>query len=389
MKKIQKYEKHLLSVIRKKNQYLLRKSTREKKKRFKKARTKRIYAPYFRIKGFRDDFYKKFYFQRFNAKPLTFKIDNELGIEEDKNIEYFLDISEQIIEFNAKTLKLDLSDCTYVWPSGITMLCSLVEWVELAAIGHSPSIMSSAPRDQRVNSYLAHSGFYDYVVRIKDVDDTNYYKSSEIVKIQREQDYSKIEYREDEIKELLKRYSCFNSDEIELFVDKVLIEIFNNVTEHGIAHKDKGYWLIAQYHSTHRFISLCIGDNGIGIRNSLMTGPQHLAVARKLENIALNDGEFIKLTFEEVFSGALKAHILANQNVFSQKLESGANRGNGMKRIRAACRKLSIPFSILSQHGYLFFDEKGKIKKCGAKRRKIFAGTLFNLIIKTKEVNDE
>lgn len=384
-KKKNKYKKHLLSVIRKKIRKQQLNSRRIKKKFDKKNRNKRRFAKYYRIKDNRNDFYKIFYRKRYKGPQITFDFSAEFGLEDTNQIDQFLEMSSKLIDFNTQHLKLNLAKSTYMWPSGITTLCSLVEFVELSAIGKKPKIGSSSPLDKRVNSYLVHSGFYDYVNRFKDTDDTSYYKAGEIVKIKREEDYSNIDNRENEIAALLSKYSCLTSQQIELFVDKVLIEIFNNVTEHGIAHKDKGFWLIAQYHPTHRIISISIADNGIGIRNSLVTGPQTAAVLRKISNLEENDGEFIKLTFEEYFSGALKAHIRTDKGLFSTGFESGANRGNGMKRIKSACKDLSIPLSILSQYGYLFIDENGVIFKCGAKKTRVFAGTLFHLKIKTKE----
>ncbi len=87
-------------------------------------------------------------------------------------------------------------------------------------------------------------------------------------------DKRNIEIREEEILSLVERHSSLDAEQLEWFYSVILTEIFNNVTEHGISHKDNGWWLLAQYHKRHKIISLCIADNGIGVRNSLLTGPQ-------------------------------------------------------------------------------------------------------------------
>jgi len=57
-----------------------------------------------------------------------------------------------------------------------------------------------------------------------------------------------------------------------MFDSIILTEVFSNVTEHGVSKFDAGWWILAQYHSTHKYIQYSIADNGIGIRNSLMSG---------------------------------------------------------------------------------------------------------------------
>ena len=86
------------------------------------------------------------------------------------------------------------------------------------------------------------------------------------------------------MEELLRRLSSLNNDQIEEFINYVLIEIFNSVTEHGMPqkNKDEGWWMIAQHHQRHQFISLCIADNGIGIANSLYTGPQKAEIIKRI-----------------------------------------------------------------------------------------------------------
>ena len=177
-------------------------------------------------------------------------------------------------------------------------------------------------------------------------------------------------------------WKSIGSDGIEEFNDVVLTEIFNNVLEHGMPHRDKGWWLLAQYHKTHKLISLCVADNGIGIRNSLMTGPQRHEISKRIDNPKYNEGAFIRLACEENISGALAASI--KEGTLIKKYVSGSRRGNGLQRIIKTCKKLMIPLAILSHNGYLFLDENGHEKLCSSKYRRIFAGTMYHLKIKAK-----
>jgi len=226
---------------------------------------------------------------------------------------------------------------------------------------------------------------YDYVGRNKDTDkdtEQKYYSDEEIVKIRREKKRSYIEEEEKNIIDLLGMHSGLNSEEIERFDSVILTEVFNNVTEHGVSGFDQGWWLLAQYHGGHKVISLCIADNGIGIRNSLMTGPQREDIGRKIEDTSKNDGEFIKLALEENISGAFAAPL--KEGRFIKRYQIGARRGNGLKRIRDTCKLLGIPFSILSHYGYIFFSANGNIDSYGAKANRVFAGTMYHFTIRTK-----
>lgn len=357
----------------------------------RKARKKKLklfirkHEAYFSIKQQREQFRRKLYKGNYNGLPINLPIVGDLGIEDASRRDHFLETASSIIDFKSRDLTFDLSKCTRLWPSSITLLCSLIQWVELStSLKSRPRLASTPSKSDRLNSYLSHCGFYSYVKRLKDTDQ-NYYSDSEIVKIQREERAkdSDIEAREDEIVELLKRYSLFSSKDISLFNCKILTEAFNNVIEHGVSHRDKGWWLLCQYHKTHGIISLCIADNGIGIRNSLMTGPQAGDIERKIANKPENDGEFIKMALLETVSGALEAP-LKTAGYISKRYEKGQHRGNGLKRITETCRNLSIPFSVLSHFGYVFIEQDGQISNFGSKAKRIFAGTLYHLIIPAK-----
>jgi len=341
---------------------------------------------YFETKETREQLRRKLYIASYKAPPLQVPITGEFGIEESASIDYFLQTASTFIDFNNTHLTFELANCTRMWPSAITLLCSLMQWVELTTRRpkkhRMPRIASTPSESDKLNSYLGHCGFYDYVKRLRDTKQ-DYYSDEEIVKIQRETSPINIEIREDEIIELLSKYSVFSPDQIELFNSTVLTEAFANVTEHGVSQHDKGWWVLAQYHTTHAIISLCIADNGIGIRHSLMTGPQARDISQEVEDTPSNDGIFIKMALEKTVSGALDAP--QKTGLIVKGYARGVHRGNGLRRITDTCKQLKIPFSILSHYGYTFVDENGIIDKYGSMPRRIFAGTLYHMAIPARK----
>lgn len=319
--------------------------------------------------------------KKYNGAKREIVINNDFGLETKEGFDYFVDKATEFIDFNDSQLWLNLKDCNRVWPSGVTLLCSLFQWSILKSIPRNrPRIASSKSNNDSVNSYLSHCGFYDYVKRLKDIEN-NEYKNSEIVKIRHENSRKNIEVRENDIVDLLNKYSTLNTNEIEYFNCVVLSEVFNNVTEHGVPIIDAGWWILAQYHPKHKIISLCIADNGIGFRHSLMSGPQRAEIKAKIDDVQENDGLFIKLAVEEVVSGAINA--TTKKGFIVKRYERGARRGNGLKRINKTCCKLKIGFTILSHNGYLNIDQSGTLKY-GSKDNKVFAGTLYHFLIPAK-----
>jgi hypothetical protein len=143
--------------------------------------------------------YKK---KRYTSVDRAISIKGQLGLE-GNDIDNFLDIASSIIDFDNKRLIIDLNSCSRMWPSAITLFCSLFQWVNLkTSVKYRPLISSTSSRYDKVNSYLSHSGFYDYVQRQKD-DVSNYYNEDNTVKIKKETRNSLIEEREKEIVDLL------------------------------------------------------------------------------------------------------------------------------------------------------------------------------------------
>ena len=93
-------------------------------------------------------------------------------------------------------------------------------------------------------------------------------------------------------------------------------------------------------------------------------------------------------SFEENVSGAIKAPLKNKRRFRSSSYEKGARRGNGLNRIKEACKDCNIKFNLLSQDDFLCFDENGNTKKIGTYDKRIFAGTLYHFVIPAKKARD-
>ena len=243
-----------------------------------------------------------------------------------------------------------------------------------------PEISANRPNSKALDSYLTYCGFYDYVGYPKVQADTNFVEN-DVVKIELERDNDKIETRCRQITNLIKEKSTLPPDNIERVQCMVIPEIINNVTEHGQNCIDKGWWMLAQYHKNHKIISICIADNGLGIKDSLLTGPQHEDIKQKAKSFLNEDGNFIELAFTQQVSGAAEANLKNIKEMFHDRYPKGSNRGNGLKRIKQACAQCSIKLSVFSQKGYIIYDKQGKLIEKRSYTNRIFGGTMYNLII--------
>jgi hypothetical protein len=315
-------------------------------------------------------------------------IDSQFGLEDSKQFDNYLSYASSIIDFNERELTLNLNNCARVWPSAVTLMCSLKEWVEFGSkynhIKH-PLIRSTDSKDSSVNSYLTHCGFYDYVGRIAN-NNSGEFNDSHIVKIQRElkKDSDTMCQKEDSIIKLLENTTTFTKSQIKLFCSTVILEVFQNVIEHGITCNDQGWWVLAQYHPLHHFISINIADNGIGFKNSLLSGPQSQQLKDELGTNAEDEGYLLQYAMNENVSGAIDASIKEGY-FFHKGYKKGSGRGNGLDRIRTTCKELGVPFSILSHYGYISYNNRGSVIKSGSCKNRIFAGTLYHFNFPIKE----
>ena len=300
-------------------------------------------------------------------------INTEFGLEDVLYRENFFNLTKTVLNSRKKKIILDIRNCKRIWPSAITFLCSLEQWAEMNNKYNETkrTIASTDSLYQNVNQYLNTCGFYKYVGR-RGNPTYELQKSTDVLKIQREHDKHLVEEREEEILKLLKNNTMFTDDQLELFNSIILTETFNNVLEHGIVNRDEGWWLLAQVHQKHQFISLCIADNGIGFVNTLNSGPQ----AKDIKALNLPEGDLIKYAFNENVSGASNATPTTKKS----KANRGARRGNGLGRIKDTCKNLEMEFSIISHKGYCNVDINENITTNNFDEI-IFGGTMYSFII--------
>ena len=334
------------------------------------------------IKRHRRAFQRRFYKKRpYAGHKQTVVIEGQCGLEHDSR--GYAALASEFISSNARGINFNISDCTKMWPSAIALLCSFKQWTEITAKPpKTPAISSSESKHGSVNQYLAHSGFYDYVNRpyVESTEDTHV--EAQNVKIQRETDLTSVIDRENSIHDIIRKYSSLTADQIEKFGDVVLSEVFSNVTEHGISFRDKGWWTITQYHDAAGIISFCLADNGIGIKHSLLTGPQKKDLQTRIKGD--QDGDYIRHALEANVSGALTGSIRDERELLVlKKYPLGKRRGNGLKRVVDTCRDCGISLRILSQKGFLCMDTDGEISH-NTHAKRVFAGTLYHFIVPAK-----
>jgi anti-sigma regulatory factor (Ser/Thr protein kinase) len=337
---------------------------------------------------------KRDLFQEYNfsAPPVTIEAIGEIGIESDEGFQNFIELGKKIIHSNSRDLQIDFSNCVRIWPSTITQLCSLAQWYEVATMVHKqtnsldsiPRIASTSPNSTHTDSYINQCGFYDYVGRaLRPTSNDVIYDTEKMVKLKRETQRNNIEEREGQIVNLVRKYSTLDDDQFEYFRNIIIVEIMNNVVEHGKSYHDQGWWLMAQYHPAHKFISICIADNGIGFRLSLTSGPQKDQLGNTFPNSSEHDGDFLELAFQNRISGAIDAKVKETVGI-QRKYPRGASRGNGLARIKDACKESRIKLAVLSHFGYIILDENGDIFAKSSENRRVFAGTLYNIVIPAK-----
>ena len=336
-------------------------------------------------KAFVSNFYDKVEYQ---APSTVVDASGSIGLELDSDIESYFQFAASFIGSHSKKIEFKFKECTRIWPSGIALLCSFAQWVGITSKeGKAPVLLSTDADDDKVNTYLTHCGFYDYVKRPNFHFKENSFLQEETVKIEHIYDKKKIDVNENEILELLQKFSALGEEEQEKFGDIILTEVFNNVDEHGCNYVDRGWWTITQRHPRTGIISLSVADNGIGIKNSLKTGPQKSELEKRFGRKDPRKGKYLEASLEENISGAIKASRKDNKKNLGLKRSymKGARRGNGLNRIKEACKDCKIKFKILSQGDFICIDETGTIKKIGTHSKRIFAGTLYHFVIPAKQ----
>jgi hypothetical protein len=375
----------------KKRKYWLRrlkkinKRLRKKKKKYQASRIRLNpnVKPIAAWHGIRKSFVGNYYSRReYNENTrVIVPVPKEIGLE--KDINGFLDFAASFVDSSSEELIFDMSKCEFIWPSAITLLCSLKQWFDLTRLPTSnfPQVASGRSNSDSVNSYLSHCGFYDYVRRPKDLVKTKF-DDNTVVKILKEKGPQNLTSRIKETKKLLREYSSLTPDQIEDFGDSVLTEVFLNVTEHGVNYSYAGWYTLTQYRPTTGVITLCVADNGIGIKNSLITGPQHEAILKKYGKNDQNDGELILEALKENVSGAWKASNKTEGIIF-KSYERGERRGLGLTRIKDCCKRVDIPMTIVSGKGAFHLSNGNE--QSYSKDKRVFAGTMYHFLIPAKK----
>lgn len=328
-------------------------------------------------------FLKTFYAPRdYNHGPRQVDVVGNIGLEND--IVAFLDFTQSVLDSYSGRTNFNFAGAKRLWPSTILLFVSHVHWIGLTKTA-DVLISSTEPEDPGVSCYLAHCGFYKYVGRHRPVEPTTVYSETDVVKIRREEGGKNSKARHFELTEMVQRHSTLSPDEIERFHNVVLTEIFSNVTEHGIAQLSPGWFVLGQYHPTTKIISICIADNGIGIRNSLLTGPQASEIRRhtKTEELA-SDSKMIQNALELYISGAMDAEPPETSFWGNPRLPSGKGRGRGLKKIVSNCQKIGAKLTVLSQNGCISLDQNGNPQIARDTKKRCFAGTLYHIILPAK-----
>ena len=320
--------------------------------------------------------------RKYDSAPATVRIVGSFGIEQPEDLDHFVATAGEIIDQNTRVLTIDIVSCSRVWPSGVTFLASLAQHIQLTGRrGSPPRIRSTASKHNDVNRYLDECGFYDYVGRPPDVS-LGGERFADVVKIRRENRRSDQQPREQEICTLLRDHSFLDDEGVEWFDSVVLTELLGNVTEHGIPHQDRGWWVLAQHHRAHQLISVCIADNGIGIGHSLRTGPQGESLDIQALRPEESDHRCIELALKPNTSGAIAAPLPTSKR--RRRYSKGARKGNGLDRVRSKCKELHIPLTILSHHGLVILGRNGQLQTSKSFPGRLFAGTLYHMSIPTR-----
>ena len=307
------------------------------------------------------NFYKNFYKQKTaNENFLKIEIPRDFGLEH--NHEDFFKKCSEIIDSEAKTLEISFENTKRIWPSGIVTLVSLVRWIQIVFQGKT-KIYSKPAKNTEVDNYLNHCGYYHYVGRKADQNKLNSFSNTEIVKIVREKGRDNTDKRRRDVSNLVKNYGSLNEEQFDEFNSIVLPELFNNVTEHGLSTTfSDGWFILAQCHERTGIISICLADNGIGIKNSLLQGTQKDEVKKKIGDEKEQDSKFIKASMKEEnhLSGFMinEREEELNQSFLQKFSGIGQSRGNGLKRATDSCKNIGVELTICSQTGYFFYQNQ-------------------------------
>jgi predicted secreted protein len=322
--------------------------------------------------------------------PSHVQLEGNIGTEEDALA--YCSTMERTIDVNARSLDIRMTDVTYAWPSFVMGLCAFAVWTEAvsrAAHCARMKVSSTFSRDPIVSDFLIESGFGSFVGIKNNQKSRSHKKHKFSVRIRHEKDRSSERERRTEVYELIDMFANLSERAKEVLRDRVITEIFHNVTEHGTQVVDAGYWVLAQYHPSHGLISVSVADNGIGFRGTLATGVYGKQLVDRVPDTPLNDDRYIALAVDENMTGSLRAkgEAYAGRGTALQFLK-GARRGQGMGVIVNESVGLGITVTIISHYGLFRRTPTGETLSRSFRQR-AFPGTLYHLTIPAIRIEGE
>jgi len=234
----------------------------------------------------------------------------------------------KLIESKKSVSIFDLSKITFVKPYGLVLLLQIFDYLE--------QIDEIIFPDNHTISYIARAGFFDQAQEIINLD-AHIKKINENVKYSKDNKtliaVTKIENKQDilatlvavnnQTRNILVNDLKYENKDIEDFV-VLLSELLDNIRRHSGSN---GYISAQSYrfhNSNYKYISVCISDTGIGMKQSY-----------------LENGYPDKLDDKD----ALELAIIKESSRFSFTGERG---GNGYKGIKEKVSKLNGAFFVKS-----------------------------------------
>ncbi|MBT2655357.1 sensor histidine kinase [Bacillus sp. ISL-18] len=220
----------------------------------------------------------------------------------------------------------DLSKIRFVKPFGLVLLLQIFDYLE--------QIDEIIFPDNHTISYMARAGFFDQAQEIINLDDhikkindnVKYSKDNKtliaVTKIENKQDIlATLVAVNNQTRNILINDLKYENKDIEDFV-VLLSELLDNIRRHSGSN---GYISAQSYrfqNSNYKYISVCISDTGIGMKQSYLEN----GYPNKLED-----------------KGALELAIIKESSRFSLTGERG---GNGYKGIKEKVSKLNGAFFV-------------------------------------------
>lgn len=159
------------------------------------------------------------------------------------------------------------------------------------------------------------------------------------------------------------------NDSFKKWLTYVLTEIMRNIPEHSQA---KEIWYCAQYWPSHDLVELAILDEGIGIRNSLLSNYAY-------DELVPDDYEALKMALSP---GISRTYAPGSENLSNDEWK---NSGYGLYMVSRLCEKLGGSFIIASGDSAIRLkSDKARI----VQHQCHIEGTAIQIRIKPSQINN-